>query len=56
MVSFPIFDDVPLDVWYAPYAAYVKTENLMNFEDNNFNPNTLITRGEVANALYQMMK
>ena len=56
MVSFPVFDDVPLDVWYAPYAAFAKTENLINFTGNNFDPDVFITRGEIANAIYRMMK
>lgn len=56
MVSFAIFDDVPLDVWYAPYAAFAKTENLIDFTGNNFDPNQLITRGEVANAIYRLVK
>lgn len=55
-VSFPVFDDVPTDVWYASYALFAKTESLINFSGNAFEPDRLITRGEVANALYVLMK
>lgn len=30
-VSFPVFDDVPVDAWYAPYALLAKTETLIDF-------------------------
>ncbi|MDD2891828.1 MAG: S-layer homology domain-containing protein [Candidatus Gracilibacteria bacterium] len=56
MVSFPVFDDVPMDVWYAPYALFAKTEGLINFSFNSFKPDMFITRGEVANAIYTLMK
>lgn len=55
-VSFPVFDDVPIDVWYASYANFAKTSALINFSGNSFEPDRLITRGEVANALYVLMK
>lgn len=55
-VSFRVFDDVPTDVWYAPYALFAKTEALIGFSGNLFEPDRLITRGEVANALYVLMK
>jgi hypothetical protein len=44
MVSFSVFDDVPTDVWYAPYALFVKTEGLIMLSSNSFEPNRLITR------------
>lgn len=55
-VSFPVFDDVPTDVWYAPYALFAKTSMLINFSLNSFEPDKLITRGEVANAIYVLIK
>ncbi|MDD5197842.1 MAG: S-layer homology domain-containing protein [Candidatus Gracilibacteria bacterium] len=55
-VSFPVFDDVSVDVWYAPYALFAKTESLINFSFNSFEPDTLMNRGEVANAIYMLLK
>lgn len=56
MVSFPVFDDVSTDTWYAPYAVFAKTESLMKFSGNIFEPNKLINRGEVANAIYTLLQ
>ena len=55
MVSFPVFDDVAVDTWYAPYALFAKTESLIDFSLNSFKPDTFITRAEVANAIYMLM-
>jgi len=55
MVSFPVFNDVPTDVWYAPYALFAKNNSLINFSSNLFNPDTFMNRGEVANAIYVLM-
>ena len=55
-VSFSVFNDVPVDVWYAPYALLAKTNSLINFSQNLFEPNKLMNRGEVANAIYGMIK
>lgn len=54
-VSFPVFDDVPTDAWYAPYALFAKIESLINFSLNSFEPDKLISRGEVAEAIYILM-
>jgi len=55
-VSFQVFDDVPVDVWHAPYANFTKTHNLIRFASNTFEPNKLMTRWEVANAIYMLMQ
>lgn len=55
-VSFPVFGDVPVDIWYAPYALFAKTESLIHFSGNSFEPDRSISRGEVANAIYLLMK
>lgn len=54
-VSFQVFDDVPVDVWYASYANFAKVHNLIRFASNAFEPNKLMTRWEVANAIYVLM-
>lgn len=54
-VSFAVFDDVAVDTWYASYANFAKINNLFEFSNNLFEPNRLITRGEVANAIYAIM-
>ena len=56
MVSFPIFQDVSLDAWYASYANFAKTNELINFSSLHFEPNKLMNRSEVAEAIYKCMK
>lgn len=55
-VSFPVFDDVPVDMWYASYGNFAKINELIHFTENTFEPNKLMNRGEVANAIYILMK
>lgn len=55
IISFPVFDDVPTDVWYAPYALFAKNNELIKFSSAYFEPNKLMNRGEVANAIYILM-
>ena len=55
MVSFPVFDDVSTDIWYAPYALFAKNNALIKFTSTHFEPNTFMNRGEVANAIYILM-
>lgn len=54
-VSFAVFDDVPVTDWSAPYANFAKTNALIAFSGNLFEPNKLMSRGEVANAIYILM-
>lgn len=54
-VSFAVFDDVATTEWYAPFANFAKTNGLINFAGNNFEPNKLMVRSEVANAIYVLM-
>ncbi len=54
-VSFAVFSDVSLDQWYAPYANFAKSNELIHFTGNAFEPDTLMNRGEVANAIYVLM-
>jgi murein DD-endopeptidase MepM/ murein hydrolase activator NlpD len=49
------FADVPADTWEAPYAKYAKNESLLDFE-KNFYPNQNITRAEVAESIYRVLK
>ncbi|MDD5376855.1 MAG: S-layer homology domain-containing protein [Candidatus Gracilibacteria bacterium] len=56
MVSFPVFADVPVSTWYAPYALFAQTNSLIDFSLNLFEPDKLMNRGEVANAIYMLMK
>jgi hypothetical protein len=55
-VSFQIFDDVSTDTWYASYANFAKLHELIQFRENLYEPNTYMNRGEVANAIYILMK
>ena len=43
-VSFPVFDDVPTDMWYASYANFAKMNELIRFTENTFEPNKLMNR------------
>ena len=55
-VSFKVFDDVDPNVWYSPYANFAKTSELLHFAGNVFEPDRLIERAEVANAIYMLIK
>lgn len=55
-ISFRVFDDVPTDMWYAPYANFAKIQHLIQFTANIFEPDKLMTRWEVANAIYILMQ
>ncbi len=54
-VSEDPFNDVSADAWYAPYARYAKDNELLDF-GNKFKPESEITRDEVAEAMYRLMK
>lgn len=49
------FSDVQASDWFAKYALYAKENELLDF-DKWFNPNTDVTRGEFAEALYRLLK
>jgi len=55
-VSFKVFDDVDPSVWYASYANFAKMTNLIDFVSNSFEPDKLIERAEVVNAIYELIK
>jgi hypothetical protein len=55
-VSFKVFDDVDPSAWYASYANFAKTSELLDFSGNNFEPDRAIERAEVANIVYQLIK
>ncbi len=49
------FEDTPAEEWYAPYASVAKQESLLDFK-NSFEPAKGITRGEVAETLYRVLR
>ncbi|MEI7511761.1 MAG: S-layer homology domain-containing protein [Candidatus Peregrinibacteria bacterium] len=54
-VSTNPFADTPATEWYAPYASVAKDKQLLDF-DGSFAPSQGITRGEVAESLYRLLK
>lgn len=50
------FEDVNVDDWYAPYVIYASEIGIVNSDILRFDPSAGMSRGEVADALYKMMK
>lgn len=50
------FPDVDKDAWYAPYVVYAKQKGLIDADVSSFEPNGVMTRGEVAEVLYMFRK
>lgn len=50
------FEDVAVDSWYAPYVAYAKELKIIDPELKKFKAASGMTRGEVAYAIYRLMK
>lgn len=49
------FIDVEKTSWFAEYAQFAKKEKLLDF-GNKFLPNAKVTRGEVAESIYRLIK
>lgn len=52
----PTFYDVPSREWYYQAVTYVATNGIMSGNGNNFAPNDRLTRGMMAQILYNMEK
>lgn len=50
------FEDVDVDSWYAPYVAYAKELKIIDPGLKKFKAASGMTRGEVAYAIYRLMK
>lgn len=50
------FPDVDKDAWYAPYVVYAKQKGLIDADVSSFEPNGVMTRGEVAEVLYMFRR
>lgn len=48
--------DVDRDEWYAKYASFSKENTLFEVEDNELLPSEKVTRGEVADTIYKIIK
>lgn len=44
----PVFSDTPADAWYTPYIACGVQSGIISGEQQNFYPDSSITRGEAA--------
>ncbi|MBN1494798.1 S-layer homology domain-containing protein [Candidatus Peregrinibacteria bacterium] len=52
--SYQPYSDISVDAWYAKYICYSKTYGLMDpGYYNNFNPDTPMLRGDVAELFYR---
>ncbi len=49
-------NDVKISDWYGTCVAYLLDKNIVFAEDNNFRPNENITRGEVAEIWFNVLK
>ena len=52
----PAFHDVPSREWYYQAVTYVATNGIMSGNGSNFAPNDRLTRGMMAQTLYNMEK
>lgn len=50
------FPDVDKTAWYAPYVVYAKQKGFIDADVDQFEPNSAMTRGEVAQVLYEFRK
>lgn len=50
------YDDVVTTDWFAPYMAYAKELKILDPEAKIIEPSRGMTRGEVAEAIYKLMK
>lgn len=50
------FADVPKDSWFWPYVWFVKDTNLIKVDWENFKPWKWVSRAEVAESLYNLIK
>lgn len=50
------FPDVDKEAWYAPYVVYAKQKGLIDADVSSFEPNDVMTRGEVAEVLYMFRR
>lgn len=52
-----LYPDVPKDAWYASYVQYAKDKKLMDPDSSGrFNPGAEVSRAEVAETLYRLLK
>lgn len=50
------FNDVSVDEWFAPYVSYAKDIGIIDSDVTQLNASVGMTRGEVAYAIYNLMK
>lgn len=50
------YADVATTDWFAPFMAYAKELGLTDQNENKIMPSSAMTRGEVAKAMYRLMK
>ncbi len=50
------YSDVPQDSWFAPYVQYAKDLGVVDRGLNRFTPAENMTRAEVAEAMYRLMR
>lgn len=50
------YADVKTTDWFAPFMAYAKELGLTDQNDKKIMPSSAMTRGEVAKAMYKLMK
>jgi hypothetical protein len=52
-VDGPVYADVGMNDWCAPYALWNRDNEVLSTSGGNFSPNTPLTREEVAGIIYQ---
>lgn len=55
-VEFAPYDDVTTSDWFAPFLAYAKDLGLLDTNSVNIKPSGEMTRGDVAQSMYRLMK
>ena len=50
------YSDVDVNAWFAPYISYAKELEIIDPNVDKINPAKELTRGEVAEIIYKVMK
>ncbi len=56
VVTVAPYEDVATTAWFAHYIAYAKEIGILDAQVKTINPSVGMTRGEVADAMYRLMK
>ena len=56
VVTVAPYEDVATTAWFASYISYAKELGILDTQAKTINPSVGMTRGEVADAMWRLMK